>query len=293
MDVQPEEARVLLVLSVGAVGRAIDSRVTQSPLHVLQIAVDCRQNPFLREQGILPSGTQVPLLPPEAKGQAVSVFDFVPHPLHKGVEVTKAVCLPDCRPQVRFQHGAEGGLAFGLPQPLHIADGAGRFLRVPRHDNRQAMLPAQAVRRGAYLAVVAPGVAVVFLPRHSVHGIDNHVGVDMLLVRVDRHDYLMLWQVFFGKFFRNFQRLLRLHLTRFEGEKQVVILDAIRLVELLFCFHHSGGGVFRGTPLARRQDALLGFLPVEDIPDAHVHLGFPGQYLRHRHYLSATASINS
>ena len=52
------------------------------------------------------------------------------------------VVILNGRPQVRLQHGAESGLALGLPQPFDVADCLGRLAL---HDYGPPMLPAQAV----------------------------------------------------------------------------------------------------------------------------------------------------
>ena len=45
-------------------------------------------------------------------------------------------------PQIRLQHGVEGGLAPALPQPLDVTD---RLFSLALHDNGQAVFPAQPV----------------------------------------------------------------------------------------------------------------------------------------------------
>ena len=70
------------------------------------------------------------------------MMDLIPLMLHEQEEVAEVVGVPDGIPQICLQQGAEGGLPPGLPQPLHIADGFGRL---SRHNNGQAMLPAEPV----------------------------------------------------------------------------------------------------------------------------------------------------
>ena len=74
--------------------------------------------------------------------------------------------------QVRFQHGTERRLTFGLTEPFNIAD---RFGGLALHDDGQPMLPAELIRNCANLLVVAFGVAVVFSPGHLIYRIENHV----------------------------------------------------------------------------------------------------------------------
>ena len=77
---------------------------------------------------------------------------------HEQEEVAQVVGVLDGVPQVRLQHGAEGGLSPGLPEPLRITDRPGPLAL---QDNGQAVFPAQAVRDGPDLPVVALGIAVV------------------------------------------------------------------------------------------------------------------------------------
>ena len=70
------------------------------------------------------------------------MMDLIPLMLHEQEEVAQVVGVLDGVPQVRFQHGAEGGLAPALPQPLNVADRPGRRAL---HDDGQSMLPAEPV----------------------------------------------------------------------------------------------------------------------------------------------------
>ena len=97
---------------------------------------------ILREQRIASAGILESLLSPQTKTQPITVADLISHVFHEQEEVSEIVGVLDGRPQIRFQHGAKGRLALRPPQPLHIADG---FERLSRHDNGQAMLPAEPV----------------------------------------------------------------------------------------------------------------------------------------------------
>ncbi len=95
--------------------------------------------------------------------------DFPAHVLHEHEGVTQVIGVLDSDPKVRFQHGAEGGLAFGLPQPFDVADG---LRGLAFHNYGQSMLPAQPVRDRPNLAVVFPIGNVIFFPGLRVHGIE-------------------------------------------------------------------------------------------------------------------------
>ena len=70
------------------------------------------------------------------------MMDLIPLMLHEQEEVAEVVGVPDSIPQICLQHGAEGGLPFGLAQPLDVADRPGRLVL---HDDGQSMLPAEPV----------------------------------------------------------------------------------------------------------------------------------------------------
>ena len=145
--------------------------------------------------------------------------DLPAHVLHEHKEVAQVVGVLDGRPQVRLQHGTEGGLALALPQPFDVADGLGGSAL---HDNRQAVLPAETVRGGTELLVIGLGIAVVFSAGIRIDGIENQVGVDMLFVNMNRNHRFKARQVFPGKFRGNLQRQLRRDLTRFEGLNHIL-----------------------------------------------------------------------
>ena len=61
------------------------------------------------------------------------MMDLIPLMLHEQEEVAEVVGVPDGIPQICLQQGAEGGLPFGLAQPLNVADRPGRRAL---HDDR-------------------------------------------------------------------------------------------------------------------------------------------------------------
>ena len=62
--------------------------------------------------------------------------------LHEQEKVTEIVRVGNGIAQVRFQHGAERRLTFGLTEPFNIAD---RFGGLSLHNDRQPMLPAELI----------------------------------------------------------------------------------------------------------------------------------------------------
>ena len=129
-------------------------------------------------------------------------MDLVTFMLHEQEEVAEIVRVGNGFAQVRFQHGAERWLPFGLAEPFNIAD---RFGGLSLHNDRQPMLPAELIRNCANLLVVAFGVAVVFSPRHQIHRIENHVRMDMFFVHMNANDDLIIRKVFLCKCLCNFQ----------------------------------------------------------------------------------------
>ena len=120
--------------------------------------------------------------------------DFVAHVLHEQEEVAQVVGVRYGGAQILLQHGAEGGLAPGPAQPLNVAD---RLGGLPLEENGQAALPAQAIRYGPDLSVVALGIAVVLFAGICVDRVKEDVGVDVLFVYMDADDRLVAGQVLF------------------------------------------------------------------------------------------------
>ena len=209
---------------------------------------------------------------------------------HEQEEVAQVVGVLDGVPQVRLQHGAEGGLSPGLPEPLRITDRPGPLAL---QDNGQAVFPAQAVRDGPDLPVVALRAAVVFLSGLRVHRVEQDVGVDVGLVHMDADDGLVAGQVFLHQCPGDLQCQFRGYLPRAEGLDHVVILHAALLAVLRLGLHHLLQLPARVTAVMGGEDLLLGLVPVEDIADAHIQPPLPGQDLGDGHYFFATSYISS
>ena len=199
--------------------------------------------------------------------------DLPAHVLHEHKEVAQVVGVLDGRPQVRLQHGAEGGLALALPQPFDIADGLGGS---PLHDDRQAVLPAEAVRGGANLAVVASGVAVIFSAGFRVYGVKNGMGVDVLPVHMDGDHRLKARQVFFRKLPGDLQGQLRRDLAGLKGLNHMVILDALLLsISLLGIQHLPNLPAWVAVQVDGEESVRFFF--VEDVSDTVRQRPLPGQ----------------
>ena len=142
MDIEGKEAAVLGMLPIRLIRRTHRQDRPQPRFDLFQVALDGSADTVLCEQRISPAGVLVSILSPQAEAEPASMMDLIPLMLHEQQEVSEIVGVLDGRPQIRFQHGAKGRLALRPPQPLHIADGFGRL---SRHDNGQAMLPAEPV----------------------------------------------------------------------------------------------------------------------------------------------------
>ena len=274
MDIQRHNSGIFRIFFVGLVGWPVNDGGPASGLDVLQPTLDGGPDALLGEQRIFPSGVHESVLSPQPEAQPVSVADLISHMFHEHKEVTKVVGVLNGRPQIRLQHGAEGGLALGLAEPFDVAD---RLGGLTLHDDGQPMLPAQSVRGGPDLLVVALGVAVVLLPGVGVHRVENQVGVDMLLVHMDPDHGFIARQMLLRELLGNLQRQFRGNLSRLEGLDDVVIHHTV-----LFAVGPLGVQHLAALPAwvavqVGSEDALLGLVPVEDVVDAHVQSALPGQ----------------
>ena len=142
MNIEGQEAPVLGVLPVGAVGGAVGEDGLEARGDGVQVALDGRPDAVLGEQRILSARHHEPLLAPQAKAQTVAMAYLIPLVLHEQKEVAQVVGVLHGLPQIRIQHGAIGGLAPGLPEPFDVAD---RFGWLTLQNHGQPVLPAQLV----------------------------------------------------------------------------------------------------------------------------------------------------
>ena len=163
------------------------------------------------------------------------MVDFPAHVLHEHEEVARVVGVLNGRPQVRLQHGAEGGLALALPQLFDVTDGLGGLVL---HNYGQSMLPAQPIRDCSNLAVVSLIGNVIFFPDLCVHGIEQQVGMDVLFVYMRTDGHLIIRQVLSRKFCGDFQRQLWGNFSRLEGLDNVITLASIQFSKGTVGVHH-------------------------------------------------------
>ena len=125
MHIEGQKAGVFRMLLIRLVlGPGNHHRPTAS-FNLRKVALDRGADTILGEQRVPPAGIQKSFLPSQAEAQPVAVVDLITHVFHEQEKVAEIVGVLNGRPQIRLQHGTECGLAFGLPQPFHIADGLG------------------------------------------------------------------------------------------------------------------------------------------------------------------------
>jgi len=172
-----------------------------SRLDFLHHAVDGILDTVLRKPGILSSGILKAFLSPQSKAQTVAVVDLVAFMLHEQEKVTEIVRVGNGIAQVRFQHGTERRLTFGLTEPFNIAD---RFGGLSLHNDRQPMLPAELIRNCANLLVVALLRTVILFAGICIHRIKYNMRMDMMPVYMGPNHNLKAVQVFLRECFSNF-----------------------------------------------------------------------------------------
>ena len=273
MDVQRHDPGIFRVLFIGPVRRAAQVGGPQPRFDGGEVALDGSPDTLLSEQPVFPAWVHETVLSPQTEAQAVSVVDFVPHVLHQQVEMPQVVGAVNGSAQIRLQHGAEGGLALGLAQPLNVAD---RLGGLALHDHGQPVLPAQPVRYRPDLAVVALGVAVVLLARVSVDRVKNEMGVDVLLVHMDGDYRLVSGQMLLGKLLGNLQRQFRGDLAGLEGLDHMVVLHPVCFPIGPLGIQHLAALPARVAVQVRGEGVPLGLVPVEDVLDAQVQPGVSG-----------------
>jgi len=133
---------------------------------------------------------------------------------------------------------------------------------------------------------------MVLLTGIRIHRIEYGMGMDVFLVLMHPNHCLIAREMLCGKLLRNLQRQFWGDLAGLEGLDDVIILDAVHLTIVPLGFHHTADGVFHGAALAGGKDLLVCFIPIEDIADSHVQPPLSGEYLRNRHYRSATFSMS-
>ncbi len=79
---------------------------------------------------------------------------------------------------------------------------------------------------------------MIFFPGILIYGIENSMGMNMLLIHMDTNYGLIAREVFLCKFFCNLQRQFWRDLTRAKGLDDMVALATTQLSNLPFGIHH-------------------------------------------------------
>ena len=126
MDIEGKKTAVSGMLPIWLIRQTRRQDRTQPRFDLFQVALDGSTDSVLCEQRISPAGVLESLLSTQAEAEPAAMMDLIPLMLHEQEEVAEVVGVPDGIPQIRLQHGAEGGLPLGLAQPLNVADRPGR-----------------------------------------------------------------------------------------------------------------------------------------------------------------------
>ena len=282
MDIEGQKALVLGMGRVGPIGWPGQDGRPPPGFNGGQVPLDGGPDALLGEQWIFPAGYHKAFLSPQAEAQPVPMADLIALVLHEQEEVPQVVGVLDGLPQIRLQQTAEGGTALGLAEPLDVAHRLGRF---PPHDNREPMFPAQPVRDGPDLLIVAPGVAVILLAGVCVDGVKEDMGMDVSFVHMDADDRLIAGQVLLRELPGDVQGQFRSQFVRTKGEDHVVVLDAVLLAIVPLGLQHLPHLPTRLTVHAGGKDLLLGLVPIKNITDAYIQAPLSGQNLGNRHLL--------
>ena len=120
--VKSKKSFVLWMWAVWLRLRAREERRSGTSLDLCQIARNGAFNVFFRKRRVFAFRIHETLLPAQSETQPVAVVELVSFMLHEQEKVTEIVGVLDGIVQVRFQHGAERWLPFGLAEPFNIAD---------------------------------------------------------------------------------------------------------------------------------------------------------------------------
>ena len=140
--VKRKESLVLWMWAVWLGLWAREERRSGTSLDLCQIARNGAFNVFFRKRRVFALRIHKTLLPAQSKAQPVAVVDLVALMLQEQEEVAEIVRVGNGIAQVRFQHGAERWLPFGLAKPFDVTD---RFGGLSLHNDRQPMLPAELI----------------------------------------------------------------------------------------------------------------------------------------------------
>ena len=122
MIVQRKESFVLWMWAVWLRLRTRDERRSDTGFDLCQIARNGALDVFFRICCVFALRIHETLLPAQSETETVSVVDLVALMLHEEKKVAEIVRVGNRIAQLRFQHGAERWLTFGLTEPFNIAD---------------------------------------------------------------------------------------------------------------------------------------------------------------------------
>ena len=95
---------------------------TSTGFDLCQIASNSELDIFFRICRVFAFRLHETLLPAQSETETVAVVDLVALMLHEQEKVTEIVRGGNGIAQIRFQHGAERRLTFGLTEPFNITD---------------------------------------------------------------------------------------------------------------------------------------------------------------------------
>ena len=120
--VKSKESLVLWMRAIRLGLRTRDKCWSGTGFNLCEIAHNGALDVFFRKRRVFALRIHIPLLPTQPKAKPVSVMDFVALMLHEQEEVAEIVRVGNGIAQVRFQHGTERRLTFGLTEPFNVAD---------------------------------------------------------------------------------------------------------------------------------------------------------------------------
>ena len=102
--------------------RTLDECRSDTGFNLCEIPRNGALDVFFRKRCILALWIHIAFLPAQSKAQPVAVVDLVALMLHEQEKVAEIVRVCNGIAQVRFQHGTERRLPFGLAEPFNVAD---------------------------------------------------------------------------------------------------------------------------------------------------------------------------
>ena len=120
--VKSKKSLVLWMWAVWLGLRTRNKRRSDTGFDFCEITRNGAFNVFFRKRRVFALRIHETLLPAQTESKPVAVVDLVALMLHEQEKVTEIVGIRNCVTLVRFQHGTERRLTFGLTEPFNIAD---------------------------------------------------------------------------------------------------------------------------------------------------------------------------